>query len=318
MSEDMRNRFASVTNDLLDNNERVAIVLADISGDKFKEAQQKHPFRRLNVGIREQLLVNVGAGMALAGMRPIVHTFAPFLVERAFEQVKLGFAHQGVGGVLVSIGGSYDTPAYGRTHQSTGDVAVMATLPGVRIHVPGHPDEVESLLRDAVASEEIVYIRLDATTNAAPRDVTDGKLKLIRKGSAGAPTIIAVGPMLDRVLEAVTGSQEDGRPRPSREAIEPLDATVLYTATVRPFDAAGLREHMTGDTVAIVEPYLEGTSAGVVSAALADRPHRLLAIGVKNIEFREYGSIEHHDRAHGLDASGLRARIGGWITPIAV
>ena len=108
MSEEMRNRFASVTNELLDTNERVAIVLADISGDKFKEAQEKHPFRRINVGIREQLLVNVGAGMALAGMRPIVHTFAPFLVERAFEQVKLGFAHQGVGGVLVSIGGSYD------------------------------------------------------------------------------------------------------------------------------------------------------------------------------------------------------------------
>jgi transketolase len=297
MSEEMRSRFASVTNELLDTNERVAIVLADISGDKFKEAQQKHPFRRINVGIREQLLVSVGAGMALAGLRPIVHTFAPFLVERAFEQVKLGFAHQGVGGVLVSIGGSYDLPAYGRTHQSTGDVALMATLPGVRIHVPGHADEAEALLRDAVAEDDIVYIRLDATTNAAPQDVTDGKLKLIRKGSLGAPSIIAVGPMLDRVLDATKS----------------LDATVLYTAIVRPFDATGLREHITGDSVAIVEPYLEGTSAGVVSAALADRAHRLLAIGVKNIEFRQYGSIEHHDRAHGLNAAGLQARIESWL-----
>jgi transketolase len=297
----MRNRFASVTTELLDTNERAAIILADISGDRFKDAQQKHPLRRLNVGIREQLLINVGAGMALAGMRPIVHTIAPFLVERAFEQIKLGFAHQGVGGVLVSVGGSYDLPANGRTHQSTGDVALMATLPGVRIHVPGHADEAEALLREAVASEDIVYIRLDATTNAAPQPLAEGRLNVIRRGSAGAPTIIAVGPMLDRGLAAT----------------ESLDATVLYAATVRPFDSAALRAAMTGDSVAIVEPYLEGTSAGVISAALADRAHRLLAIGVPNIEFRQYGSIEHHDRAHGLDAAGLRARIEGWRTPVA-
>ncbi len=301
MSDDMRSRFGTVLTELLNTNDRLAIVLADISGDMFKEAQRKHPLRRINVGIREQLLVNVGAGMALAGIRPVVHTFAPFLVERAFEQIKLGFAHQGVGGVLVSIGGSYDLPAYGRTHQSTGDVALMATLPGVRIHVPGHADEAEALLRDAVASDDIVYIRLDGTANNAPQLIANGKLVPVRRGSRGAPTVIAVGPMLDRVLEATAS----------------LDTTILYAATVRPFDAAGLRAAMTGDSVVIVEPYLEGTSAGVVSAALSDRAHRLLAIGVPNAEYRHYGSTTEHDRGHGLDASGLRARIEGWVTPVA-
>ena len=92
----------------------------------------------INVGIREQLLVNVGAGLALTGMRPIVHTFGSFLVERAFEQVKLGFGHQDVGGVLVGAGGSFDAPGAGRTHQSPGDVALMDTLPGVQIHAPRH------------------------------------------------------------------------------------------------------------------------------------------------------------------------------------
>jgi transketolase len=302
MSDLMRDRFVSVTNQLLDEDERVAIVLADISGDRFQDARKKHPLRRINVGIREQLLVNVAAGMSLAGMRPIAHTFAPFLIERAFEQIKLGFAHQGVGGVLVSIGGSYDTPAYGRTHQSTGDVALVATLPDVRIHVPGHADEVEPLLRDAAASDDLVYIRLDGKTNRAPQPISaGGALIPFRRGSHGAATIVAVGPMLDPILEGTTD----------------LDATVLYAATIRPFDAAGLRAHMTGNDIAIAEPYLEGTSAAEISRALADRPHRLLNIGVPNVEHRRYGTPKEHSLAHGLDAEGLRARLDAWMAPAA-
>ena len=273
--------------------------MAEITVDRFRAngAMQRHPTRVINVGIREQLMVNVAAGMALEGLRPIAHTFAPFLVERSFEQVKLAFAHQGVGGILVSCGASYDVAAYGRTHHSPGDVALMATLPGWRIHVPGHPDEVELLLKDAARTNDAVYIRLSERKNAAPAAGADGKLVTQRQGSRGAPTVIAVGPMLDPVMEAVA----------------PIDATVLYAATVRPFDGDGLRAAITGTEVVLVEPYLEGTSASEASAALSDRLHRLLSIGVPHGELRKYGSPGQHDAANGLDTTGLRARIGGWL-----
>jgi transketolase len=297
MDDTMRSRFATVTSELLDSDPRLAVVLAEISVDRFVEsgAAQRHPERVLNVGIREQLMVNVAAGMALEGMRPIAHTFAPFLIERSFEQVKLGFSHQGAGGVLVSAGATYDVAAYGRTHQCTGDVALVATLPGWRIHVPGHPDEAEALLRDAVASDDAVYIRLSDQQNELAQPVDGGRLVTVREGAG--PVVVAVGPMLDAALEAA----------------ESLDATVLYASTVRPFDGAGLRAAITGTDVVLVEPYLEGTSAAEVSAALSDRPHRLLSIGVPNVEHRKYGTFKRHHAAHGLDAAGLRARIGAWV-----
>ncbi|AIJ25176.1 transketolase B subunit [Amycolatopsis methanolica 239] len=95
---------------MLDEDPRVAVVLADISAASLEAARRRHPDRVINVGIREQALIGVAGGLALAGMRPVVHTFPSFLVERPYEQVKLDLTHQGAGAVLVSWGGSYDMP----------------------------------------------------------------------------------------------------------------------------------------------------------------------------------------------------------------
>jgi transketolase len=298
-TDSMRLRFGTAVSELLDTEPRLAVVLAEIGVDRFiaSGAIARHPLRVVNVGIREPLMVNVAAGMALEGMRTIAHSFAPFLIERSFEQVKLAYAHQGIGGILVSWGAPYDVAAYGRTHQTAGDVALLATLPDWRIHIPGHPDEADVLLRDAVRSDDAVYIRLTEQQNATAQPVDSGRLVTIRKGTSSGPTVIAVGPMLDAVTEATAD----------------FDATVLYACTIRPFDGEGLRGAMSGGDVVLVEPCLEGTSADVVSAAISDRPHRLLCIGVPNTEHRKYGTAARHNEAHDLHPAGLRDRIAGWL-----
>ncbi|MFD3515571.1 transketolase family protein [Streptomyces sp. NPDC058657] len=292
----MRDRFIATTDRLLDEDPRVALVLADISADGFAPALRSHPERVINVGIREQLLIGVGGGLALTGMRPVVHTFASFLVERPFEQVKLDFGHQDVGGVLVSAGASYDWPAGGFTHMAPGDVALLDTLDGWTVHVPGHPDEAETLLRHAVAAaDDRVYVRLSLQSNARPVPVRgEGGFATVRQGRDG--TVVAVGPMLDQVLAAVEG----------------LDVTVLYAATVRPFDGAALRAAGHPDVV-LVEPYLAGTSTAEANDALADLPHRVLGLGVARRELRRYGAMEEHLTAHGLDPASLRERIASFL-----
>lgn len=212
-------------------------------------------------------------------------------MERPFEQVKLDLAHQGVGAVLVSIGASYDAADSGRTHHAPEDVALMISLPDWTIHVPGHPKEAEVLLRDAVAGDGNVYLRLAAQANSEPMPIRSGRFHAVRRGSAG--TVIAVGPMLDRTLEATAG----------------LDLTILYATTVRPFDAETLRAELRAPAVVLVEPYLQGTSAMWVSEALRDTPNRLLSIGVRRMENRHYGAPEEHDTAHCLEALSLRHRI---------
>lgn len=295
----MRDRFYGIVPDLLDDEPQSALVLAVIgSGYLDPRARARLGDRIIDVGIREQLLVSVAGGLALTGVRPVVHTFAPFLVERPFEQVKLDLGHQGVGALLVGGGGSYDWPEGGETHFGRRDVALLDTLDGWTVHVPGHPDEAETVLRQAMGRRDSVYVRLGEAANARAFDVRRPGLHVVRPGGPSArAVVVAVGPMLDRTLAATTG----------------LDVTVAYAATVRPFDRQGLRALAGSDTVVLVEPYLAGTSVATVEAALRDRPHRVLGLGVGRAELRRYGTVAQHDRAHGLDPAGIRAAIADFV-----
>jgi transketolase len=290
----MRKRFYELATQALDDDPRTAIVLAEIGAAEVPSHE-----RVFNVGIREQLMIGVAAGLAFEGLRPIVHSYTPFLVERPYEQIKLDLGHQDVGAILVSTGASYDGAQSGRTHQAPADVALLSALPGWTIHVPGHPDELERTLRAALATDDRVYIRMSEEANEGPVHA-DG-LALLRRGSDAAPVIVAVGPTLDEALAATRD----------------LDVTVAYLATVRPFDADGLRALVRGTDVVLVEPYLRGTSAPEVSAALADRPHRLLSLGVANVELRRYGTGREHRAAHGLDAAGIRRSLEKLHLPAA-
>jgi len=290
----MRERFYELAREALDEDGRVAVVTAQIGTDAIGE----HP-RHFDVGIREQLMIGVAAGLALEGYRPVAHSYTPFLVERPYEMLKLDLGHNDLGAVLVSIGASYDAAHEGRTHQAPEDVALVAALPGWTIHVPGHVDELDHLLRRAFAGNDRVYVRLSEEENHARVD--GGGFTVLRRGSSGAPLVVSVGPTLAPVLEATAGR----------------DVSVAYLATVRPFPHAQLFTALGGGTdVVLVEPYLAGTSAAEVAVALRDRPHRVLALGVPNEEFRHYGTGAEHRIAHGLDAAGIARSLDTFLEAV--
>jgi transketolase len=290
----MRSRFYSRTARALADGDRVAAVFAAIGVSEMPA----HP-RLYDVGIREQLMIGVTAGLALEGYRVVAHSYAPFLVERPYEQIKLDLGHNDVGAILVSTGASYDASTAGRTHQAPADVALISALRKWTIDVPGHPDELERALEQALAGDGRNYIRMSEETNLTAAN--GEQVNILRRGSATAPFVLAVGPTLTPTLTATAD----------------LDVTVAYLSRVRPFDADGLRGGVTGTDVVLVEPYLAGTSSAEVARALHDRPHRLLALGVENVELRRYGTREEHRAAHGLDAAGIRESITAMLTSSA-
>jgi transketolase len=293
----MRAAAVQAAVDLFVEDPRVAIVLAEISTDLFEPALRHDGRRAVNVGIMEQSMVGVAAGFALEGFLPVVHTIAPFLAERALEQVKLDFGYQRLEGLFLGTGGSYDYAASGFTHHGPGDVGALATVPGMEIVVPGAAAEASVLVRSTYANGRPTYVRTSAAENASARDLAPGGLTLVRRGPD--LTAIAVGPMLDRTLAALDG----------------VDATVLYATTVVPLDGATLAaEAATAADVVVVEPFAEGTLAAEVTAALSHRPVRLLSIGAQRRVVHRYGTSDDHDREHGLDVPGIRRRIAGFAS----
>jgi len=289
---DMRTQLAVTATDLLERDPRVAILLAEVSEDRFARAMRIAPARVVNVGIMEQTLVGAAAGFALEGFLPVVHTMSAFLAERPFEQVKLDFGYQGLEGTLASVGASYDYGTEGGTHQGPGDAGVMLTIPGAEVLVPGSAPEVDRLLRASYANGGLTYLRTSVAVNADAFDVEPGRLEVLRRGALA--TVIAVGPMLTPTLSACEG----------------LHVTVAYATSVRPFDADGLVA-IVGDHpfVLAVEPFYEGTMVSQLTEALGHVPSRFASIGVPRRFLHTYGTREELDRELGLDASGIRRRI---------
>ncbi|WP_025273697.1 transketolase family protein [Haloglycomyces albus] len=289
---EMREQFMETTTELMDRYRHLSLVLAAIGSgpSELGPVLDRYPERAFNVGIREQLMMGMAAGTALEGLRPIVHSYTPFLIERAFEQIKLDFGHQGTNGILVSTGASYDWSQGGFTHYGQTDISLLSSIPDWTLHVPGHAEEVDAMLWSAGISSDSVYVRLSTRSNreAFPEAINGFQ----RFADGHQAVVVAVGPMLDNVLDAVEG----------------LDVGVVYTPTPSALDRFPVHDYDHGVFI-VVEPYLEGSSSARLTAALEHRMHRLLNIGVKNVDLHRYGTPEDHDRRHGLDPAGLRERI---------
>lgn len=143
----------------MDKDERVVILLGDIGVHAFKDVFEKYPTRCYNVGILEQSMVGMAAGLAMAGLIPIVHTIEPFLVERAFEQIKNDFGYQQLRGTIIGVDVSTTAPNLGYTHQCPYAIQMMNFIKGMYVYEPKDAIEFDSLLK-AHYDKTLNYIRI--------------------------------------------------------------------------------------------------------------------------------------------------------------
>ena len=153
----MRRRFGKVIADLADRDERIIVLAGDIGYRVFDEFREKHPDRFINLGICEQSLIGVSAGMALEGLKPWVYTITPFLIERPFEQVKLDIDQQSANVKLI---GFADYATLGPTHRELDGEKLMRLFTNITSCFPKDGDEAESMVYEAYQNKGPVFISL--------------------------------------------------------------------------------------------------------------------------------------------------------------
>ena len=160
----MRRRFGKVITDLADRDENIIVLVGDIGYRVFDEFREKYPDRFINLGICEQSMIGVSAGMALEGLKPWVYTITPFLIERPFEQVKLDIDQQNVNVKLV---GFADYSTLGPSHTELNGEKLMQLFTNITSFFPKNGDETQSMVYEAYEKTGPAFISLksDPTLN---------------------------------------------------------------------------------------------------------------------------------------------------------
>ena len=179
----MRKQFAKTVSEIFKKDKKVVALLGDIGVFSFRDLFKFYPKRIYNIGILEQSMISMAAGLSNEGFKPIVHTIAPFMVSRALEQLKIDFGYNKLGGNFVSIGASYDYAALGCTHHCPEDINLMHNIPNMEIVVPGNSKEFNQLFNQSYKNNKPTYFRLSDYENEHGFDVKFGKSNFINNNS---------------------------------------------------------------------------------------------------------------------------------------
>lgn len=298
---DCRVPFAEELIALAEVDERIVAVCNDsIGSSNLGEFAKRFPDRLINVGIAEQNMIGVGAGLANAGLIPFVCGAGPFISGRATEQVKADIAYSGANVKLCAMSPGFAYGELGPTHHSIEDLAWIRAIDDISLVVPADEAQTREAVRWAAATEGGVYMRIGRTkvptvsaeTGAA---FTFGKANRVREGAD--LTIVATGTMVSRAIDAAGALAAEG-----------INARVLNISTIAPLDVdaivAAARE--TGAIVTAEEAVSKGgLGAAVATTVVTNAPVPMRILGTDH--FAPTGSVEWLFEHYGLTVTGIAA-----------
>jgi transketolase len=298
-THDCRKAFAEELLALARDDERIVAVCNDsVGSSNLVEFRKEFPDRLINVGIAEQDLVGVGAGLANGGMIPFVSAAAPFLTGRALEQIKADAAYSNVHVILCGQSPGMAYGELGPTHHSIEDLSWTRAIANLPVVVPADPAQTRAAVRWAAAAPGPVYLRVprfkvpDVTPDGAPFEPG----RAIQLTDGDDVTVVAVGTLVSRALAAADRLRAEG-----------IGVRVLNVPFVDPLDEAAIvaaARETRGIVTAEEATVSGGLGAAVASVVVERQPVPMRILGIRG-EFAPTGSAAYLLEHFGLTADGI-------------
>lgn len=300
--KEIRQQFADSMLEVGQSDANLVVFVSDISHFILQPFANAWPDRYYNVGICEQTIVSMAAGLAKVGFYPVIHTIAPFIIERSFEQIKLDFCYQKLGGNIVTVGSAFDYSNLGCTHHCYGDFALLKTLPGVQITYPASCIEFDTLFKQAYRNDMLTVFRI--AKHQHDQDFSANNIQFgkgIKVTDGNNLTIVATGPQLCSALGALDALYSMG-----------WSAEILYIHTIRPLDTDMISASVNKTRrVMVIEEHMRSGGLGedVLRATKDISNVQYCFLSIPDTFVTGYGLYEDHCEKLGLNRDGILNRV---------
>jgi transketolase len=284
--------------------ERIVLLAGDIGNNLFENFKKIDARRFYNCGVAEANMMGVAAGMALNGLRPVVYTITPFTTTRCFEQIRVDVAYHEAPVLIVGTGSGLSYAELGPTHHSLEDLAILRTLPGMRVLAPCDSTELRLLVRAALKEDGPSYMRIgkkgEPAVHTQVPTLRIGEAIVLRTGSD--VTLLATGTILSEVMGAAVHLADEG-----------ISAEVVSFHTVKPLDERYLSQAAARFPllVTVEEHGCIGGFGGAVAEwrAAKHAAPPLLSIGAVDEFLHKVGSQQYARGVYGLTARQVADRV---------
>ena len=306
MNYDMRDAFISglYNRALIDRN--IIFLSAEFGAPSLDIFRKTLPEQFINVGISEQNLISVAAGLALEGKKVYAYSIASFITLRCYEQIKIDLCTMNLPVTLLGVGPCYAYSVDGPTHHATEDISIMRALANMTIFSPTDSKMASSLVDISLSCQSPMYIRLDRGQyplfHSSGADLSAG-LRIVNDGSDIC--IIATGCMVHRAVEVASLLRERN-----------ISARVIDLYRLKPLDKDKLRENIQGlnSIITIEEHTLNGGLGGLILEAISDTGLTIPVkrLGIADSSLYNYGLRDDLHRLCSMDAQAIERTIITW------
>lgn len=287
---EMTSTFYTTMENVMATDERTVVILGVSGVGICVDLSQKFPGRFIDAGIMEQSIIGIASGLSTAGLIPIIYGQSTFMIERAYEQLKIDFGYQKLGGNFVVYGGSTEFGTLGATHCCPAALSVLSVIPGMEIVVPGRPDEFRTLFLETYDNDSPTVYRTSMFCNTYNGPVSFGRANVVKKGSKA--TVLVVGPMLELAMRA----------------LQDEDVTILYYTTVAPFDAETLCKNYENERLLLMEPAYQGGIMPQIAKALQGRKVKVDFVGYPHEFITNHGYVVENASMYGLTVEAVKEK----------